>query len=146
MSTNNDYIDKKLMDFATESYESPDKWEKARDSNKEIVGAKMRINENKTESWVCEKCKHIIVMNINGNRAKMKVGKNTQVYVKFSEMAAWCEDCKEFNHISLSHIIDDKNNQDTSFIEDKIAAEKEIDNKTCNDPSKFEKYFLKLND
>lgn len=143
MSINKEYVDKELRDFVTDGYKSLEEWEQARDSNKEIVGAKMSIN-NKTESWICKKCGHIIVMNINGNRAKMKVGKNTQVYVKFSEMAAWCENCKEFNHISLSYMLDSEDNQDTSFIEDKARGEKKLAVVANENTPEIERYFLKL--
>lgn len=145
MSTNNKYTDHHLLEISTESYGSPEAWEKARELNKEIVGAKMKTNNDGTESWVCKNCGHIIVMNINGNRAKMKVGKNTQVYVKFTEMAAWCEACKKFNNITLSYVADDNDNiNDTSFAQDKARGESEMAKNTDNDPHEIERHLLKL--
>jgi hypothetical protein len=145
MSINNNYTDRRLLEISTESYNSPEEWEKARELNKEIVNAKMKNNDDGTESWVCKHCGHIIVMNINGNRAKMKVGKNTQVYVKFTEMSAWCEDCKEFNDITFSYVVDDDNNvDDTSFVQDKARGETEMAKNTNNDPHELERYLLKI--
>jgi hypothetical protein len=140
---NNGFVDQKLLDIATGSYESAEEWKKAREENKELI-AKMKINGNGTESWVCKNCGAIIVIDINGNRAKMKVGKNTKVFVKFTEMAAWCEKCNTFNDITLSCVIDDINNE--FFTKDFIRGKSEIknDSKSTDKELEIDKYLLGL--
>lgn len=143
---NKGYVDKQLKDMVTKSYGSKEAWNKAREGNKEIL-AKMKINENGTESWVCEKCNHMIVADINGNRAKMKAGKNTKIFIKYTEMAAICENCGAFNTLVHSYIVDEAEsitkNSDESFIQGFNRGQNEIKkNNPQDDKYELDKYLL----
>lgn len=144
MNNNLKYTDKELEKLVCKSYGSIEEWERSREKNKEIL-ANMKINENGTESWVCKKCGHMIVADINGEIAKMKVGKNTKLFVKFTEMAAWCENCKEFNDIILSYIMDDPDSS-APFLKDVERYNKDIekDEKIAKEQYILDKYLLHL--
>ncbi|MDP3993438.1 MAG: hypothetical protein Q8P75_00465 [bacterium] len=113
-----------IQEFYKRTYGSEEEWQKAREENK-YIDAKMRRADNR-ESWVCSDCSAILVIDINGNRAKIKAGKNTKVFVKFIEMAAYCENCGKFNTLIFDGTYDwareqdeDGTKRDTLFIEDR---------------------------
>jgi hypothetical protein len=110
-----------IESFYTRTFGSKEEWLKARKANREI-DAKM-VRKDDRESWVCKKCGQMIVANVNGNRAKVKAGKNTKLFIKFEEMVAYCENCGEFNSLmfdwALDGFIENDATRDTFFVEDR---------------------------
>lgn len=91
----------KFKEWLGRSYGSYEEWLKAREDNKDL-DASMERADNR-ESWVCHECGKMLVADINGNRAKMEVGAGkTKPFVKFREMAAYCDHCGIFNHLAFS--------------------------------------------
>jgi hypothetical protein len=138
------YVDKELLKLLGRSYGSYEEWDRAREENKEIE-ATMRINKDGTESWICGKCGEMIVSNINGDRAKMKVGKNTKLFVRFIEMAAFCENCETFNDLAFTYTGEDSDNPDF-FRKDRIRYRHDVkkDKTLKENPHEIDKYLLRL--
>lgn len=140
-----------LESFYARTYGSKEEWEKAREGNKDI-DAKMKRNEvNGLESWVCSNCEQMIVANINGNRAKMKVGKNTRVHVRFAEMAAYCENCGKFNNLNFDYELDwaaereqEGKSRETFFFEERSRAIIAMPPDTKDEANFVSDYLLKL--
>jgi len=140
-------MNKKLLDSINQEkikiFGSLEEANKARPTNEIITNGRIQINpEAGIETWVCSNCKKMIVADIHGSRAKMKVGNKTTLVVKYEEMAAICE-CGTYNSIAVDGIYDyadeiDRFNQliidkktgqppierDSLFIEDERKAKK----------------------
>lgn len=139
----------------TEFYEAAKEKAEARkglrSSNQETEG-QMKHNEvNGLESWVCSKCGHMIVADVNGSRAKMKVGKNTKLFVRFAEMAAYCEVCHQFNRLELGDELDvamemeqDGKQPPTFFFESRDRALQNMPPDTKDETTFAADYLLRL--
>ena len=123
----NKKVNKSLEEFnkdhAESTYGSLEEYDKAREGNQDI-NAKMIINEEKgVESWVCE-CGKVIVVDINGDRAKITALNGAEIFVKFSEMFAVCK-CERQNRLMFTADLDNKDYPNDTFYQDKKRAQKE---------------------
>jgi hypothetical protein len=145
---------KKSRSF-TEFYEAAKAKEEARKglrpSNQETEGKMERNEVNGLESWVCSNCGKMIVADVNGCRAKMKVGKNTKLFVRFAEMAAYCENCHQFNRIELGDELDNAMEMEqegkqppTFFFESRDRALQDMPADTKDELTFVADYLLKL--